>query len=342
MGWFWGSSGEDNDPTKKLDPTLRQFLEQESPAKYTPTTAVPPPEQRPSHQETPQKSVQDPTSENDPNTKPSVPAASLFQDGRYAHLWKDYQPLEQLEGSSLAPGQKVVDQYKRRKDVLNRAALENCSGEHEALTLCYQTGTFSDKMKARLTMCRAENQQFSRCYVMQSQEAASTTVLTTSGQKFLQALGYGAAFEWDAAREERIQMHADLLYHRMLDHEAKVAEAKAEGREPPPAESLFKPQQRTEPTVDAGNFPSSNPSEVGLEIPGGGKLPPGVRPSKPLKEMTPHERELEIESLRQQMVQKEVYFKEVSGILKSDESARDKRREKLSSWFGETVGKWLA
>ena len=40
-------------------------------------------------------------------------------------------------------------------------------------------------------------------------------------------------------KEERIQMHADKLYHRMLDYERKVAEAKEAGREPPHPKSLF-------------------------------------------------------------------------------------------------------
>jgi len=169
MGWFWGTSNRD-DPTKKLEPGLQKYLEEETPAKYTPTTAVFTSRHPPSHSEQtepspPQPSVQETTPDRD---KPVVPSASLFPDGRYAHIWKDYQPLEEIEGPSLSPAEKVVEQFKRRKDVLNRAALENCAEEHMALTLCFKTGDFQNRMRARITMCRLENRKFSRCYTMQA------------------------------------------------------------------------------------------------------------------------------------------------------------------------------
>ncbi|EGD98668.1 hypothetical protein TESG_06148 [Trichophyton tonsurans CBS 112818] len=322
MGWFWGnSSSSDADPTKKLDPSLREYLEQESPAKYTPTAAGIKPQQQSRSQEkapTESSSSQDRTAE----AANPVPSASLFPDGRYANIWKDYKTLEEIEGPSTSPAERVVEQFKQRKDVLNRAALENCSEEHEDLSLCFKRGTFADKIKARLTMCGEQNARFSRCYTMQS--------------KFLQALGYGSSFVWDMEKEERIQMHADKLYHRMLDYERRVAEAKEAGREPPHPKSLFK----SEAEIAASEQPG-RPDDECL-IPGGEGLPAGAKPYKPLKEMTPHERELEVQSLKQQMAQRDVYMKEVAPVLKAEEEAKNKRREKFSSWFGETIGSWLA
>ncbi|EFR04471.1 hypothetical protein MGYG_07479 [Nannizzia gypsea CBS 118893] len=322
MGWFWGKSSPDADPTKNLDPSLREYLEQESPSKYTPTAAGIWPQQQTQSQEkktTESSSSQDRTTE----ATSSVPSASLFPDGRYAHLWKDYKTLEEIEGPNVSPAEKVVEQFKQRKDVLNRAALENCSEEHEDLSLCFKKGTFSDKVKARLTMCGEQNARFSRCYTMQS--------------KFLQALGYGSSFVWDMEKEERIQMHADRLYHRMLDYERRVAEAKEEGREPPHPKSLFK----SEAEIAASQETTSQPDDECL-IPGGEGLPAGAMPYKPLKEMTPHERELEVQSLKQQMVQRDIYMKEVTPVLRAEEAAKNKRREKFTSWFGETIGNWLA
>lgn len=168
MGWFWGnSSSSEADPTKKLDPSLREYLEQESPSKYTPTAAgIRPQQQRQSQEKKPTETSgpQDRTAE----AVSSVPSASLFPDGRYAHLWKDYKPLEEIEGPSVSPAERVVEQFKQRKEVLNKAALENCSEEHEDLSLCFKKGTFADKIKARLTMCGEQNARFSRCYTMQS------------------------------------------------------------------------------------------------------------------------------------------------------------------------------
>lgn len=45
-------------------------------------------------------------------------------------------------------------------------------------------------------------------------------------QRFLKALGYLSAHDRPPEVDERIQMHADTLYHRMLDQERAVEEAK--------------------------------------------------------------------------------------------------------------------
>lgn len=128
-------------------------------------------------------------------------------------------------------------------------------------------------------------------------------------------------------------MHADKLYHQMLDYEEKVAEAKAAGLEPPSPKSLFNPDY-TRPENPAGS------DEV--EIPGGEQLPPGTRLQKKLKDLTPHERELEVRALKQQIEQRKIYSTEVAPVLQKEDEQKMKRREKFSQWFGPTVGKWLA
>ncbi|KAL1957623.1 hypothetical protein VTO42DRAFT_5734 [Malbranchea cinnamomea] len=320
MGWFWGNNNRD-DPTKQLDPSLKEFLDKETPAKYepTPVTKLPPKPQSYRDQVSSATAPSPAQKAATDSEKPVVPAASLFPDGRYAHIWKTYQPLEAVEGPSESPTEKVLAQFKRRKEALNKAALENCAEEHLTLANCFRNGDFSDRLRARMTMCRLQNSKFARCYTMQA--------------KFLQALGYGASFEWDAEKEERIQMHADKLYHQMLDYEEKVAEAKAAGREPPPLKSLFNP-----------NYTPKSPAEgTGeLEIPGGEELPPGTRLEKQLKDLTPHERELEVRALKQQIEQRNLYLKEVLPVLEAEKEGKVKRREVLIKWFGPTIGKWLA
>src|SRR5436190_15886405 len=115
-------------------------------------------------------------------------------------------------------------------------------------------------------------------------------------------------------------MHADKLYHRMLDYETRVEEAKAAGLEPPPLKSLFNPEAPSGVTNSA------------IEIPGGEHLPPGIKLTKALKDLTPHERELEVQTIKQKMVEREVYRREVANTLKSEDEAKAKRREKLSGW----------
>lgn len=132
-------------------------------------------------------------------------------------------------------------------------------------------------------------------------------------------------------------MHADKLYHQMLDYEERVKEAKAAGTEPPPLMSLFHPEKspKSQPTTE-------DKSELAFDIPGGQSIPAGFKPSKPLHTLTPHERELEIRAFNSQMEQQRLYAEEASPFMKSQTDARTKRQEVAVSWFGETIGKWLS
>ena len=167
MGWFWGSSNKD-DPVKQLDPGLREYLEHEAPSKYVPTTQVPSP-QNPSKTVEPQPQTpqsEKPSSSTSPD-EPKVPSASLYPDGRYAHLWKTYKPPE-TGGGEMKGAERVIGKEKERKDTVHRAAMENCALEMEALTYCSQTGDWKKQLKARMTLCSEENSTFSRCFTTQA------------------------------------------------------------------------------------------------------------------------------------------------------------------------------
>ncbi|KAF9888324.1 hypothetical protein FE257_008757 [Aspergillus nanangensis] len=318
MGWFWGNSNND-DPVKKLDPGLREYLENEAPREYIPTS-VPSSQPSSSASSKPADTQAHPSQQPGQPENSSVPPASLFPDGRYAHLWKTYKPPKD-DAAELKGAERVIEKYKQRTDTVQRAAMENCALEHEALTLCFQTGNWQKQLKSRATMCSEENGKFSRCFTTQT--------------KFLQALGYAAALEWDEEREERVQMHADKLYHEMLDYETQVEEARAAGVEPPPLTSLFNPQAKLQPAGKAETTPGD------LEIPGGESIPAGFKPSKPLEQLTPHERELEIRAHNTSLEARKVYAQEASPFLKTHDDARQKRQEKAVSWFGETIGRWV-
>ncbi|CAF3448935.1 hypothetical protein SNK03_000775 [Fusarium graminearum] len=210
MGWISSILGTDKsaDPLAKLDPSLRDFLEKESPLKY--------PANQPAH---PAQAVQKPSNTNvtvaeTQGQKPAAPSASLYKDGRYAHLWKSYRPLAEIEAETASDHEKlmsVLEAYKERKEAIGKAALENCAEYQEEWVNCMKHGSWEDQIQ----MCRNQVRSFERCYLMQS--------------RFLRALGHGSVVGRSPEIEDDIQMHADALYQRMIKHEEAVEKAKAEG-----------------------------------------------------------------------------------------------------------------
>jgi len=176
MGWFWGTSSKGNeepttdDPLRKLDPSLREFLEKESPVKYktneSTTSNLPLPASKKPQSYTDQILPPSEPTQTDTSTH-KVPTESLFPDGRYAHLWKSYKPLYEVENANKTDQEKLLDVlegYKFRKGEIGRAALENCANEQWAVNDCFRNGGW----KSRMTMCRAENKGLERCYLMQA------------------------------------------------------------------------------------------------------------------------------------------------------------------------------
>jgi hypothetical protein len=174
MGWFWGSSDTSNgdsskDPLRNLDPNLRDFLAKESPVKYSSSNppATPSPAPAPAPQSVHKNASAAPPTTSDEFAGPKVPPQSLFQDGRYADLWKTYQPQHDVEEQGKSDQEKindVLEGYKYRKAEIGRAALENCALEQWQVNDCFRNGGWS----SRLTLCRAENREFERCYLMQA------------------------------------------------------------------------------------------------------------------------------------------------------------------------------
>ncbi|KAK3996806.1 hypothetical protein QBC44DRAFT_121836 [Cladorrhinum sp. PSN332] len=219
-GWFGPSDNNNSsDPLRRLDPKLREFLERESPVKYNTPTLPEPPQQR-------QQPVKPKPSQNEPpKAEPLVPSESLFPDGRYAHIWKTYKSKAAIDNETKSDHEKlmdVLDAFKERKAHIGRAALENCADEQFTWADCMKSGGWSAKM----TMCRAEVQKFERCYSTQS--------------RLLKALGYLSAVGRDPGLDEEIQMRADELYHKMMEQERLIEEAKKEGREVPAFEPVFR------------------------------------------------------------------------------------------------------
>lgn len=164
MGWWDSITGSKpaEDPLKNLDPKLRDFLQKESPVKFEPgkdsagEAAAP---------EAPRQGAPEAEPPEDPHA--AARAKSLYKDGRYSHLWKTYQPLENVEAATKSSHEKLTDVlegYKERKTLIGKAALENCSFQQEEWRRCMIEGSWGDMM----TMCKDQVRKFERCYTMQS------------------------------------------------------------------------------------------------------------------------------------------------------------------------------
>lgn len=321
MGWLWGSSSESSkdDPYKKLDPKLREFLDRESPPKYEPAD----PKNNSSAPKSPDAASGQYRSQTG-LTSPSAPAAntaattkvpqeSLYPDGRYANLWKDYKSLEEVEGSKSDQDRlaDVIDSFNERKAMIGRAAVENCVFEQIAQKDCFDRGGWN----ARMTMCRTEAKAFNRCYAMQS--------------RFLKALGY-LSMDRTPEEDEKIQMHADKLYQEMLHRETIAEEAKAAGKPVP----VYKPLLNAQSAAEALGIKSPGPQQSGLDV-----FPADKRKQieASLAGKTPEERDLEVQLLVAESQSSAEYVKKVGDYLEEDSAKRADRRQRGRETFGDTI-----
>lgn len=184
MSWWdslWASNKSADDPLRKLDPKLREFLAKESPVKYHTGNAPQPQtsEKSPDSTSLIPKAGAESESGNENESKPAAPRQSQFQDGRYAHLWKSYRPLAEIEAETKSDHEKLMDVlegYKDRKSQIGRAALENCALEQVDWRACMSDPSWSERM----TMCRQQVKKFERCYMTQTVHLASLYISHSS------------------------------------------------------------------------------------------------------------------------------------------------------------------
>ncbi|KAI1174060.1 hypothetical protein F4777DRAFT_580348 [Nemania sp. FL0916] len=302
MGWWdslWASNTSAEDPLRKLDPKLREFLEKESPVKYHP-----PPQQQQQQQSTVAPTSSIPTargegrSESDSSTKSLVPKESQFQDGRYAELWKSYRPLAEIEAETKSDHEKLMDVlegYKERKSQIGRAALENCALEQVDWRACMTDPSWTE----RLTLCRDQVKKFERCYMTQT--------------RLLKALGYLSTSDRSPEVEEDIQMHADTLYHRMLKQEAEIAAAKKEGR-PIPTFAPLVPRDSVGPRASVAELELTPEQQETMKA--------------KLKDVAEEDRANEEEAIKGELRARAEVASKVQGLWKQQELDRQKRKEK--------------
>ncbi|KAI9682086.1 MAG: hypothetical protein M1817_000140 [Caeruleum heppii] len=341
MSWLWGSPSEGKkkpDPRRDLDPSLRAFLEKESPVKYessSPSASPPPSATRPKYSDqisglsqassSSSSKPTDASSPSSPSSNTAVPTQSLFPDGRYAHLWSTYTPLATVEASNKSDQDRLMDLlegYKHRKAEIGRAAIENCSLEQIAVSDCFRAGG----TVARLTMCRDDNRKLNRCYMMQV--------------KFLKALGYLSTFDRPPEVDERIQMRADTLYHQMLAQEAATEEARKKGMPLPTFDPILAapspPDTSTAVTPSTPTTPTSSPSKPHITI---NDLRPSLQREirKRLESLPPAEREIEEKAIAAELVASEKLAGDVTGYYDEQERARRERKETGKETMGDRL-----
>ena len=305
MPWFCGGSNQD-DPTKSLDADLKQFLKEQQPKPYVPVDAPPKVVEPPTKFIGPQASL--PKTTEGFEERP-LPKESLFQDGRYKDLWKTYVPQAELAAAAATPVEHVINARKDRRTGIHRAALENCAFEQELQRACLGSG-FAGSIKSRMTMCRAETKTFNRCYQLQA--------------KFLQALGYMASSTTTDVDEEQVQMHADKLYHRMMDYEEALESARLNNQPIPPLSSVFDPR-RPAPTIEQFTLPETAKRKL----------------KTPLNDLPPHEREL---AARAALSEANLTNEDADEFFKYT-TTMNEYRQRRQTWavkaFGEAIGKFL-
>jgi hypothetical protein len=332
MVWPFWSSTPSTDSVKGLDPELRKFLEKEAPKPLTTprdtSVDISYADQldaaRKQHRDDEQKSTaatQHTTTEDE--GAPKAPAASLFPDGRYAHLWKTYRPLADIEDAQKTESEKLkdlVDVYESRKKSISSTALENCALEAVAQSDCFASGNFV----SRLTMCRGETRALNRCTDMQA--------------KFLRALGYLSVVGRTAEDEERIQMHADRLYQQMLEHEKAIARAKEQGLPVPEfrpvmsRENLAKVLGVQLPPAAADEKPMQSPDDFS-HVPE--KLREDFKQS--VKDKSREERAVEEAALLGEIRDRNAMGNEAAKILEEDKKKRLQRWEEGKPTIGDRM-----
>ena len=134
-------------------------------------------------------------------------------------------------------------------------------------------------------------------------------------------------------------MHADTLYHRMLEQERKVKEAKAAGLPIPTFPSLIPSPKSAEPVHAANVLPAGSPTS---EI----QLPKDLEDLKPkvkaqlrerLKGLSTEEREIEEKAMAMEIAAGETVGKQIDQMYEETGKAKQLRKEQGRETFGDKI-----
>jgi hypothetical protein len=137
-------------------------------------------------------------------------------------------------------------------------------------------------------------------------------------------LGYLSTYDRPPEVDEKIQMHADTLYHRMLDQEAAIEAAKAEGRPIPTFPPLV--TAPIAPTSDIGHIEPSD-------------LSPGVQKQlkKRLEGLSEEEREIEEKAIKAEIQAGEQVAGHLEDLYQKQEEEKRIRKEQGRETIGDKL-----
>jgi len=137
-------------------------------------------------------------------------------------------------------------------------------------------------------------------------------------------LGYLSTYDRPPEVDEKIQMHADTLYHRMLDQEAAIEAAEAEGR-PIPA---------FPPLVTAPIAPTSETDHIEPSY-----LPPAVQKQlkKRLEGLSEEEREIEEKAIKAEIQAGEQVAGHLGDLYQKQEEEKRTRKEQGRETIGDKI-----
>lgn len=133
-------------------------------------------------------------------------------------------------------------------------------------------------------------------------------------QRLLKSLGYLNAVGRSPVTDERIQLHADKLYHQMQEQDAAVETAKKEGMPIPKFEPVIPKQVVADAAMeDAASLMSEDAKK---------------RVKDKLDKMSEREREAEKAAIDAEMRAKAEMVSEIKKLWKEQEAEREARRQK--------------
>lgn len=147
--------------------------------------------------------------------------------------------------------------------------------------------------------------------------------------------------------DERIQMHADTLYHRMLDQERAIEEAKAAGKpipEFPPIVASLPPAPRSPSTQASASSDTavSSPPEQAYPTPAEFTPKMQAQLAERLKELSPAEREVEEKAVAMEIAAGQILGRQIDQLYEEQGKAKKERQargeetvaDKVNGWFG--------
>lgn len=133
-------------------------------------------------------------------------------------------------------------------------------------------------------------------------------------QRLLKVLGYLNAANKTPETDERIQLHADKLYHQWLEQDKAITEAQKEGKPAPKFKPIIPQQIVADATGTSDNAEMSDDAKKRLQ--------------EHLDTVDEREREAEKAALEAEMRAKKEMVEMVQGVWEENKTQREIRRKK--------------